>query len=230
MSTSEADERPPTGIGTDEPRPAVDPDGGRVADFEPPSIAAGGLSALLYRIVELCTLVLLVVVTGRLMEPAGRGLYALASLTTALLVLPLGAVWVSNVVEMTQRRATLTELLGGSLMIATVGGLATGAVALAVAPLLGDRWWVVAIPAVATPFMLLQKYEEGLYQGLGHVRAVNLIRVANAVLPLVFIAPPLLAGASPRTAIAIWILSFVALSADHLGAAALACGRSQAAS
>ena len=211
MSTPEADERPSIGVGADEPTPTADPDGGRVADFEPPSIAAGGLSALLFRIVELCSLILLVVVTGRLMEPAGRGLYALASLMTALLVLPLGAVWVSNVVEMTQRRATLRELFGGSLVIATVGGLATGAVALAVAPLLGDRWWVVAIPAVATPFLLLQKYEEGLYQGLGHVQAVNLIRVANAVLPLVFIAPALLAGASSRTAIAIWILSFIAL-------------------
>ena len=122
------------------------------------------------------------------MEPAGRGLYALASLNTTLLLLPLGPVWVGNVVEMTRRHVTLPELLGGSVVIAAVGGLATGLVALAVAPLLGDQWWVLAFPAVVTPFMLLQHYEEGFYTGLGHVRAVSLIKVAAAVTPLVFIA------------------------------------------
>jgi O-antigen/teichoic acid export membrane protein len=44
------------------------------------------------------------------------------------------------------------------------------------------------------------------------VDAVNRVRVGKAVAPLVFIAPPLLAGASPRTAIAIWTLSFVCLA------------------
>jgi O-antigen/teichoic acid export membrane protein len=193
--------------------PEADKDDAPALDFEPPSIAAGGLSALLFRIVELFSLVLLVIVTGRLMEPAGRGLYALASLTTGLLLLPLGPVWISNVVEMTHRRASLRELLGGSIVIAVVGGVATGLVALAVAPLLGDHWWVVALPAAVTPFLLLEKYEEGFYTGLGHVRAVNLIRVGRAVMPLIFITPPLLAGASAQTAIAIWTLSMVALPA-----------------
>ncbi len=166
---------------------------------------------MVFRLIEVFAATLQVVVTGRLMEPAGRGLYALASLTMSLLLLPLGPVWVGNAVEMARRRVPLRELFGSSLAIAAVGGVATGLVALAVAPLLGDRWWVVAFPAVVTPFVLLLKYEEGFYTGLGHVRAVNLIRVARAVLPLVFIAPPLLAGASPRTAIAIWTLSFVLL-------------------
>jgi O-antigen/teichoic acid export membrane protein len=202
MRGAEAEKQPP---------PNGDADAGRVDEFEPPSIAAGGASALVFRIIEMFALTLLVIVTGRLMEPAGRGLYALASLTTTLLLLPLGPVWVSNAVEMARRRVPLSELLGGSLVIAAIGGVATGLVALAVTPLLGDRWWVVALPAAVTPFLLLLKYEEGFYTGLGHVQAVNLIRVARAVAPLVFIAPPLLAGASPRAAIAIWTLSFVAL-------------------
>ncbi len=206
MSGAEAEERLPAGDGEDT-------DAARVAGFEPPSIAAGGVSALTFRIIELVSLTLLVILTGRLMEPAGRGLYALASLTTTFLLLPLGPVWVSNAVEMARRRLPLPEILGGSMVIAAVGGLATGVIALAVAPLLGDEWWVVAFPAAVTPFMLLLKYEEGFYTGLGHVRGVNLIRVARAVVPLLFIAPPLLAGASPRTAIAIWTLSFVALPA-----------------
>jgi O-antigen/teichoic acid export membrane protein len=94
-----------------------------------------------------------------------------------------------------------------------VGGLATGLVALAISPLLGDRWWVIALPAAVTPFVLFSRYQEGLFTSLGHVRAVNLIRVGRSVLPLLFIAPPLLAGASPSEAIAVWTLSFVALPA-----------------
>ena len=224
MSGSEAEKRPPPGAcrdgsgspttaGPDERTRSADADEARAPGFEPPSIALGGLTALILRSVELLATTLLVIVTGRLMEPAGRGLYALASLNTTLLLLPLGPVWVGNVVEMTRRHVTLPELLGGAIVIAAVGGLATGLAALAVAPLLGDQWWVLALPAVVTPFMLLQHYVEGFYTGLGHVRAVSLIKVAAAVTPLVFIAPPLLAGASPRTAIAIWTLSFVALPA-----------------
>jgi O-antigen/teichoic acid export membrane protein len=185
----------------------------KAESFQPPSIAAGGVSAFVFRSIELLASTALVIVTGRLMGPAGRGLYALASLTMSLLLLPLGAVWVGNAVEMARRRVPLRELLGGSLAIATVGGVATGLVALAVAALFGDRWWVVALPAAVTPFVLLLKYEEGFYTGLGHVRAVNLVRLARAVVPLVFIAPPLIAGASPRTAIAIWTVSFVAIAA-----------------
>jgi O-antigen/teichoic acid export membrane protein len=204
MSGAEARPRVPPGE-------SEDADAARVAGFEPPSISAGGVSAFVFRGIELVSLTLLTIVTGRLMEPAGRGLYALASMTTIFVLLPLGPVWVSNAVEMARRRVPLTELLGGSVVIAAVGGVATALVAFAVAPLLGDKWWVVAFPAAVTPFMLLLKYEEGFYTGLGHVKAVNLIRVARAVVPLLFIAPPLLAGASPRTAIGIWTLSFVVL-------------------
>jgi O-antigen/teichoic acid export membrane protein len=189
----------------------AEPSEERATAFRPPSIAAGGLDALIFRAIELVAKVAIVVVTGRLMEPAGRGLYALASLVITLCGLPFGAVWLANAVEVARRRVGVRELLGASIVIATVGGLATGLVAFAVAPLLGDRWWVLALPAAVTPFVLLARYQEGLYMSLGHVRAVNLIRVGRAVMPLLFIAPPLLAGASPGTAIAIWTLAFAAL-------------------
>jgi O-antigen/teichoic acid export membrane protein len=84
-------------------------------------------------------------------------------------------------------------------------------VALAVSPLFGEKWWIVAVPALVTPFLLLTVYQEGLCRGIGHVRAVNLIRIGNAVMPLLFITPPLLAGASPRTAIEIWALAYVVM-------------------
>ena len=179
--------------------------------FTPPSIAAGGLDALIFRIIELISSTLLVIVTGRLMEPAGRGLYALAALTVMVLVLPLGPVWYGNVVEMNQRGVPPRELVGGSIVIAVVGGTCTAVVAFAVAGFLGDKSWVVTFPAAVTPFVLLAAYQEGIFTGIGHVRAVNLFRLARSVVPLLFIAPPLFAGASPKTAIAIWTLSFVAL-------------------
>jgi O-antigen/teichoic acid export membrane protein len=186
-------------------------DEARIAEGRPRSIAEGGLEAVLARAVVLVCLVALVIVTGRLMEPDGRGLYALATVAASLCGLPLGSVWVANAIEIGRRRATLGEIFGGAIVIAIFGGLAIALVAIAFSPALGDRWWLVALPAAVTPFMLLGRYQEGLYTGLGHVRAVNRIHIARAALPLVFITPPLLAGASARTAIAIWVLWWVAL-------------------
>lgn len=191
----------------------ADPHDYRPAGFQPPSIAAGGIDAMLFRAVELVARVLLVIVTGRLMEPTGRGLYALAALCSNLSSVPFGSIWVANAVELARRRATLRELLGASIVLGMAGGLLTGLLGVAIAPLFGDRWWVVALPAVVTPFLLLARYFEGLYTSIGHIRAVNLIRVGRAVLPVLFITPPLLAGASARLAIAIWTLAIVVLPA-----------------
>jgi O-antigen/teichoic acid export membrane protein len=97
-------------------------------------------------------------------------------------------------------------------VIAGVGGVATGLLALAIAPLLGDRWWLVALPAAVTPFQLLGTYLRGMYTALGRIRAVNLVALGQAILPLLFITPPLLAGASARLSIAIWTAQFAALA------------------
>jgi O-antigen/teichoic acid export membrane protein len=183
-----------------------------VAAFKPPSIASGGFEALLFRAGELVSQVLMVVLTGRLMGPSGRGLYALASLSVGLCQVPFGSVWVANAVELGRRRATPRELFGVSIVVALGGGLVTCLVALAISPLLGDHWWVLALPSLVTPFVLLRAYQEGLWTALGHVRAVNVLRLGRATLPFLFIALPLLAGASSRTSIIIWELAFVALA------------------
>jgi O-antigen/teichoic acid export membrane protein len=176
-------------------------------------VARGGIEAFAFRVVELIAQAGLVLLTARLMEPAGRGLYALASLTAMLCSLPLGSVWSAGAIELARRRTPLPELLGAYAMIAAVGGLATALAGFAVAALLSDRWWVVAFPAATAPLILFARYEEGLYQALGHVRAVNWITVARVVLPLVFVTLPLLAGASVRTAIEVWTLWLVLLPA-----------------
>ena len=183
-----------------------------VEEFEPPSIASGGLEALLFRATELVSLVLMVVLTARLLGPSGRGLYALASLSVGLCAVPFSSVWVANAVELARKRATPRELFGVSMVVALGGGTVTCLVALAISPLLGDRWWVLALPSLVTPFVLLRSYQEGLWTALGHVRAVNVLRLGRATLPFVFITPPLLAGATARTSIVIWELAFVALA------------------
>jgi O-antigen/teichoic acid export membrane protein len=183
-----------------------------VAEFEPPSIASGGLEALLFRATELISVVAMVVLTARLLGPSGRGLYALASLSIGLCQIPFSSVWVANAVELARKRATPRELFGVSIVVAAGGGTVTCLVALAISPLLGDRWWVLALPSLVTPFVLLRSYQEGLWTALGHVRAVNLLRLGRATLPFLFIAPPLIAGATARTSIVIWELAFVALA------------------
>jgi O-antigen/teichoic acid export membrane protein len=193
--------------------PATGDDDARLARGRSRSIAHSGAEAALSRVVVLVCLVALVIVTGRLMEPAGRGLYALATVAAMLCGLPLGSVWVANAVEIARRRTGLSEIYGASMVIAVVGGVAIAVVAIALSPAFGDRWWIVAFPAAATPFMLLARYQEGIYTSLGHIRAVNLVRIARAALPLAFITPPLLAGASAQTAIGVWVLWWLALPA-----------------
>jgi O-antigen/teichoic acid export membrane protein len=178
----------------------------------PRSIAAGALESLIFRGTAAVALALTVIITSRVMEPAGRGLYALATVAAGVCGMVFGPIWIANAVELSRRRLTTSELLGGSVVIAAVGGSATALVALACAPLAGDRWWLIALPAAVTPFMLLTRYQEGLFTAVGYVRAVNVMTIARAVLPLLFIGVPLLAGASDRTAIGCWVLWWVALA------------------
>ena len=179
--------------------------------FVPPSVAAGGFEALIVRGVEALLGVALVIVTARLMEPAGRGLFALASLTAVLCSLPLGSVWSAAAIDVAHRRSSLAQLLGACLVIALVGGAVIGLVALSVAPLLGENWWVVAIPAAALPAILLARYQEGLYQAIGHVRAVNLMTLARIGAPLALISVALLSGASDELAVGAWAIGLVVL-------------------
>jgi O-antigen/teichoic acid export membrane protein len=183
-----------------------------VAAFKPPPIASAGLEALVARVGVMVSQLLMILLTGRFMGPSGRGLYALASLSVGLCQVPFGSVWVANAVELSKGRATPRQLFGVSMVVAGAGGMLTSAVALAISPALGDRWWVLALPALVTPFVLLRAYQEGLYQALGHVRAVNALRIGRSFLAVLFIAPPILADASTRTTIIIWELSFVVLA------------------
>jgi O-antigen/teichoic acid export membrane protein/O-antigen ligase len=183
-----------------------------IPDFEPPSVATGGFEAVIFKACELVSQVLMVVLTGRLLGPSGRGIYALASLSVGLCQVPFGSVWVANAVELARKRATPRQLAGISVVVAAGGGLLTAAVAIAISPALGDKWWVLALPALITPFVLLRAYQEGLWQAIGHVRAVNVLRLGRATLPFLFILPPLLVDASIRTTIVIWELAFVVLA------------------
>ena len=181
-------------------------------EFAPPGVAAGGFEALIGRVGVLLSQMIMILLTGRFMGPSGRGIYALASLSVGLCQVPFGSVWIANAVELARKRATPRELSGVSLVVAVVAGLATSAVAFAISPALGDRWWVLALPSVVTPFVLLRAYQEGLFQALGNVRAVNVLRVGRSFLAVIFIAPPIILGASTRMTIVIWEISFVLLA------------------
>ena len=115
--------------------------------------------------------------------------------------------WVANAVELARERATPRDVFGVSVVVAAFGGTVTCLVALAISPLFGDKWWVFALPSLITPFVLLRAYQEGIWQALGHVRAVNVLRLGRASLPFLFILPPLLADAPIRTTIVIWELA-----------------------
>lgn len=177
------------------------------------SIASGGVQSLAFRGVEVVAQLLLVAITARLMEPSGRGLYALTSFAATACGLVLGSVWTANAIELAKQRTTPQELRGASVVIAFVGGGLVALAAFAFSLTLGDEWWVVAFPAAVTPFILMSRYQQGLFQSLGHVRAVNLTIFSRVLIPLAFITPALLAGATNRTAIGVWVLAQVAVAA-----------------
>ena len=197
--SSEGSRRQKTGDGT--------------ASFEPPSIASGGFDAFLFKVAELVSSVLMVVLTGRLMGPSGRGLYALASLSVGICQVPFGSVWVANAVELARKRATPRELFG----------CRSSSRWAAASPRVSSRSrfprcsetarWVLALPSLITPFVLLRAYARGDLAGAGARASGQRAQARSRLASVPFILPPLLADASTRTTIVIWELAFVVLAA-----------------
>jgi O-antigen/teichoic acid export membrane protein len=175
------------------------------------SIAAKGVQSLALRGAEVLAQALLIVVTARFLGPEGRGLYALASITATLCVVPLGSVWSALGIDVAKRRRALGTLVTESLVVAAVGGAAIAATGIAVSPLVGAHWWVVALPASVTPVLLWLTYVQGLYQALGHVAAFHAVVVGRVVSPLVFLSAALALGGGVRAVLVAWTVSFVAL-------------------
>jgi O-antigen/teichoic acid export membrane protein len=183
------------------------------------TLAARGAQSLALRGAEIAAQALLILVTARFLGPEGRGLYALASLAATLCIVPLGSVWSALGVDVAKRSRPLDVLVTDAVVIAGVGGAIVGSLGVAVSPLFGDRWWVVALPAVITPALLWLTYVQGLYQALGHVVAFHAVIVGRVLAPLVFLSAAIALGARIEVAMVAWAASFVALApvfAAHL--------------
>jgi O-antigen/teichoic acid export membrane protein len=174
-------------------------------------LAALGAQSLALRGAEIAAQALLILVTARFLGPEGRGLYAVASLAATLCIVPLGSVWSALAVDVAKRTRPLNALVTDAVVIAGVGGAAVASVGIGVSPLLGERWWVVALPAALTPVLLWLTYVQGLYQALGHVVAFHGVIVGRVVAPLVFLSVAIAVGAGLETAMVAWAASFVAL-------------------
>ncbi len=175
------------------------------------SIAGKGLQSTAFRGIEILAQVVLVAVTARFLGPSGRGLYALASLAAALFVIPLGSVWSVLALDLAKRRRELRALLATALVVSLAGGFAVAILGVLASILLGDKWWVVALPAAITPALLFLTYAQGFYQGLGHVAAFHTVRVARIVSPLLFVSGALVLDLAIWGVLACWSISYVVL-------------------
>jgi O-antigen/teichoic acid export membrane protein len=175
------------------------------------TIAERSAQSLALRGAEIAAQGLLILVTARFMGAEGRGLYALASLTATVCIVPLGSVWSSLAVDVAKRLQPLERLVTDTVVIAGVGGGVIGALALAISPAFGGHWWVVALPAAVTPVLLWLTYVQGLYQALGHVVAFHGVLVGRVVAPLTALGIALAFGAGARGALTAWAASFLAL-------------------
>ena len=166
-------------------------------------IASRGVQSLVLRGAEIGAQALLILVTARFLGPDGRGLYALASVAATLCVVPLGSVWSSLAIDVAKRRVPLGALATDAIVVAVlVAGMSW---------LLGDHWWVVALPAAICPVLLWLTYVQGIYQALGHVIAFHAVIVGRVVAPLVFLSAAIALGAGMVSTLVAWAASFVAL-------------------
>lgn len=175
------------------------------------TISERSAQSLALRGAEIMAQGLLILVTARFLGAEGRGLYALASLTATVCVVPLGSVWSSLAVDVAKRREPLERLVTDAVVIAGIGGAVVGALALSIAPAFGEYWWVVALPAAVTPVLLWLTYVQGLYQALGHVVAFHTVLVGRVVAPLTALGIALALGADARGALTAWAASFLAI-------------------
>jgi O-antigen/teichoic acid export membrane protein len=175
------------------------------------SILGRGMSGAAARVAEGGLGVVLVIITARFMGPEGRGLFALASLTALVCGMILGPAWTAMAAELTHGRLRPSGVVGMSLVLAACAGITVAAVAIILSVILVDQWWVVAIPALATPFILMARYAEGLHLSLGGIRAVNLITIGRIGLPLVGVTSAIALSAGDAAIVAAWTLGLVAL-------------------
>jgi O-antigen/teichoic acid export membrane protein len=175
------------------------------------SVAGRGASGTAARMVEGGLGVVLVVLTARFMGPEGRGLFALASLTLLICGLVIGPAWTAMAAELTHGRLDPPGLVGMSIVLAVAGGGIVAITASVAAFSLLDRWWIVVIPALATPFVLLSRYGEGLHLALGDIRSVNAITIARMGLPLIGVSVALALALGDAGIIAAWATGLVVL-------------------
>jgi O-antigen/teichoic acid export membrane protein len=174
-------------------------------------IASRGVQSLVLRGAEIGAQALLILVTARFLGPDGRGLYALASVAATLCVVPLGSVWSSLAIDVAKRRVPLGALATDAIVVAVVGGTVVAVLVAGMSWLLGDHWWVVALPAAICPVLLWLTYVQGIYQALGHVVAFHAVIVGRVVAPLVFLSAAIALGAGMVSTLVAWAASFVAL-------------------
>ena len=176
------------------------------------SIATKSAQALIFRGGEVAAQTGLIIVTARFLGPEGRGLYALALLAATLCVVPLGSVWSALALDVAKRRVRIGRVVTTGMVFAAVGGTVIALAAAGVSLAFGDRWWVVAIPAVVTPVLLFLTYAQGVYQAMGRVVAANAILVARVASPLVFLSAGIAFGAGIRVIVVLWAVSMVVLA------------------
>ena len=145
------------------------------------------------RLIQMACQLVVSVMISRALGPAGRGVYATASVLTALgtsfgnLGLP-----AANTYEVARDRRQLSALLANSLGMACGGGL------LLVCLLwLTGRWRPEILPGdsgllllalIGIPLGLMQQMLQHLLIGLERVRLMNLLTLVSAIVPLAAVA------------------------------------------
>jgi O-antigen/teichoic acid export membrane protein len=162
----------------------VPPDGGQGAQ----RIGRGSLRSLIFRVLTAASDFFVVVVTARGLGASGRGLYSLAALTASIAVTFLGGTGTALAAEVAHQRASLGRLHAASLAISVLGGTVV-AIILAFGTLLVNQdAQVLLAAAVATPVLILNLLQTGLYVARDRLKPAHWAYFGKSFVPLVAMA------------------------------------------
>lgn len=171
------------------------------------SIARAGVRSVTVLLIVAFVELLVTFVTARGFGAAGRGLYALASTATTLIVTILGGVSSALANEFVHRRASARAVHAVGLLIALGGGSAIAllmVVARWIVPDV-DSLDVIALGAIAAIFGLLSGYQQMLLNAADEVSTTLSLRLLSALAPLAVLSVAALTIPDrPLLAIAWW--------------------------
>jgi O-antigen/teichoic acid export membrane protein len=174
-------------------------------------VVLNSLRNILFRSLTVVFLLTMTVLTGRLLGPGGRGVYALVTLYSSMSVALFGGMGTAVGYMISNRRRPVPEVVANAGMLALLAGTLALALALAGYWTLGlfttAPWWLVFVGA-AQPAVLIATALTWAFLGADDHHRYSLAIIAPSLLSLLIMAPIMaLFRGSTTAALMAWLVA-----------------------